>query len=56
MVVIIEYLCPKCNYTWIPKVKERKPVSCPRCKVRFDRYGYKEKLKENKDYIDVVIE
>jgi len=26
--------CEHCNYEWVPRVEE--PVSCPRCKKRFD--------------------
>jgi rubrerythrin len=28
------FTCPKCGYTWIPRVKN--PKECPRCKKRLE--------------------
>ena len=37
MVDYIALRCPHCKYVWVRR-EERMPVSCPRCKKRFD-YG-----------------
>ncbi len=34
MTEIIEIHCPKCPYSWTPRVKN--PKECPRCKQRLD--------------------
>jgi len=45
--------CPHCRYVW-SKRGENLPVSCPRCKKRFDYPGETRKLEEGEvtsDYI-----
>jgi predicted Zn-ribbon and HTH transcriptional regulator len=35
--------CLNCGYEWQPH--KDKPLSCPRCKIRFDYPGNEDKLK-----------
>lgn len=45
---ILQQQCYKCDYVW--NIRTEKPLSCPRCKTRFD-YVFKETIKPKKDNI-----